>query len=72
MATPSSPNTRCVSDLNPTTGEILNSRQPDLAESRVIHTQVAEPVHGATRCASIHAESLPANPRTGFTPLIQS
>jgi hypothetical protein len=27
------------------TGEILNSRQPDLAESRVTHTQVAEPVH---------------------------
>jgi hypothetical protein len=25
--------------------EILNPRQPDLAESRVIHTQIAEPVH---------------------------
>ena len=31
--------------LESESAEILNPRQPDLAESRVIHTQIAEPVH---------------------------
>jgi len=31
--------------LESDSAEILNPRQPDLAESRVIHTQIAEPVH---------------------------
>ena len=39
--------------LESDSAEILNPRQPDLAESRVVHTQIAEPV-GAPLVAHLY------------------